>query len=157
METDVLLERVHHAPAQRFRLRDVFETRPFERERGRGRPQDVTGGDVAGHAGARDSFDQDAGGARRKPRYLNDSTDDAGPVQVSRGGLLLFAVALGDQQDDLVLRQRGFDGGKRRRTANEEGNDYIGENDDIPQRQDRYPVRRRDALVVPLKSLWQND
>jgi hypothetical protein len=76
-------------------------------------------------------------------------------MQVSRRGLLLLAVPLSDEQDDLVLGERCLNGGKRCRTPNEQGNYYIGENDDIPQRQDRNPVRRGDALVIPLKDLRQ--
>jgi hypothetical protein len=76
-------------------------------------------------------------------------------MEVSGCRLLLFAVALRDQQNDFVFRQRGLDGRERRRAPNQKGDDYIGENDDIPQRQDRYPVRRRDGLVIPLKDLRQ--
>jgi hypothetical protein len=76
-------------------------------------------------------------------------------MQVSGRGLLLLAVPLSDEQDDLVLGEGCLDGSKRRGAPDEERNDYIGENDNIPQRQDRNPVRRRDALVVPLKSLRQ--
>ena len=155
VKADVLLERVHHAPAQRFRLRNVLRTGPIERERGCGRPQDVSSWDVASDAGAGDPFNEDARGARRKARYLNNPSDDARPMQISRRGLLFLAVALGDEQDDLVLREGGLDRGERGRTSNEEGNDYVGENDNIPQRQDRNPVRRRDALVIPLKDLRQ--
>jgi hypothetical protein len=155
METDVLLERVHHAPAERFSFCDVLRTRTLEREGCCGRSQDIAGGDVASDAGAGDSFDEDARRAGRKARYLNDAPDYPRPMQVSRRGLLLLAVALRDEQDDLVLGERCLDGGKGCRTPNEQGDDYIGENDNIPQRQDRNPVRRRDALVVPLKSLRQ--
>jgi hypothetical protein len=76
-------------------------------------------------------------------------------MEVSRRGLLLFAVALRDQQNDLVFRERGLDCGKRSWSPNEKRNDYIGENDDIPQRQNRNPVRRGDALVIPLENLGQ--
>jgi hypothetical protein len=155
MEADVLLERIHHAPAQRFGLRDVRWTRPFEREGRSGRSQDVACGDVAGYASASDSFDEDARGPGGKSRHLDDASDDAGAVEISSRWLLLLAVTLCDEQDDLVLGQRCLDGSKRRGAPNEERNDYIGENDNIPQRQDRNPVRRRDALVVPLKSLRQ--
>jgi hypothetical protein len=40
-------------------------------------------------------------------------------VQVSGGGLLLFAVALRDQEQDLVFRQCRLDRGQRSRPANE--------------------------------------
>jgi hypothetical protein len=111
---------------------------------------------VARDAGAGDSFDEDARGAGREPGDLHDPPDDPGSVQVSGRWLLLLSIALGDEKDDLVLRHRRFDCGQRRRSPHEEGNYYIGENDDIPKRQDRDAVRRRDAFVVALKSLRQS-
>jgi hypothetical protein len=77
-------------------------------------------------------------------------------VKVSGGRLLLLSVALSDQQNDLVFREGSLDCCERRRATYEERDDYIGENDNIPKRKDRNPVRRRDALVVALKSLWQD-
>ena len=55
-----------------------------------------------------------------------------------------------------LLRERGFDCGERCGPADEKRDYYIGENDNIPKRKDRNTVRRRDGLVVALKSLWQN-
>jgi hypothetical protein len=74
-------------------------------------------------------------------------------VQVRRRRLLFLAVALGDKQQDLVFRQRCFDSGQRSWSPYEQGDNYIGENDNIPKRQDRNPVRRRDAFVIALESL----
>jgi hypothetical protein len=76
-------------------------------------------------------------------------------MQIGSGRLLLLSVALGDEQDDLVFRERGLDRRKRRGAANQKRNDYIGENDNIPKRKDRNPVRRRDAFIVALKYLRQ--
>jgi hypothetical protein len=78
-------------------------------------------------------------------------------MQIGRRRLLLFSVTLGDKQDDLVFRQSGFDRRERRGTPHQQRNDYIGENDNIPKGKDRNPVRRRDALVVALKGLRQDD
>jgi hypothetical protein len=78
-------------------------------------------------------------------------------MQIGRRRLLLFSVTLGDKQDDLVFRQSGFDRRKRRGAPHQERNDDIGENDNIPKWKDRNPVRRRDALVVALKGLRQDD
>jgi hypothetical protein len=76
-------------------------------------------------------------------------------VQIGGCRLLLFTVSLRNEQDDLVLGQRGFDRCERCGPPDEERDDYIGENDNIPKRKDRDPVRRRDALVVALESLRQ--
>jgi hypothetical protein len=69
--------------------------------------------------------------------------------------LLLLPIPLGDKQDDLVFGERCFDCCERRWPPNEQWNDYIGENDNIPKRKDRNAVRRRDALVVALEGLGQ--
>ena len=76
-------------------------------------------------------------------------------MEVSGGWLLLFPVTLSDEQNDLVFGERRLDRGELRRSPHEKWDYYIGENDDIPKRQDRNAVRRRDALVVSLKSLGQ--
>jgi hypothetical protein len=76
-------------------------------------------------------------------------------VQVSGGRLLFLSVSLRDEQNDLVLGESSLDGGQRRGTSHQERDDYIGKNDNIPKRKDRNTVRRRDALVVALKSLRQ--
>jgi hypothetical protein len=85
---------------------------------------------------------------------LHNASDHARAVEIGSGWLLLFTVALGDEQDDLVFRERGFDGRERSRSPNEQRDYYIGENDNIPKRKDRNAVRRRDALVIPLKD-WR--
>ena len=76
-------------------------------------------------------------------------------MQIRSGRLLLLAVALGDEQNELVLGERCLNGGQRRRAANEERDYYIGENDNITERKDRNPIRRRDGLTVALKDLGQ--
>jgi hypothetical protein len=76
-------------------------------------------------------------------------------VQIGSRGLLLLAIALRDEENDLVFREGGFDGGKRCRPSDQERDYYVGENDNIPKREDRNAVRRRDGLIVPLKSLRQ--
>jgi hypothetical protein len=155
VKADILFERIHHAPAERFRLGDILGARTFEREGRGGGPQDISGGDVAGHPGAGDSFDENTRRACRQARNLYHASDDARPVEVGGRRLLLFAVALRDQQNNLVFCQRRLDSRERSRASDEKGDDYIGENDDIPQRQDRNPVRRGDRLVIPLKNLRQ--
>ena len=137
------------APQTRRTLRPATST-------GRGTPRRATRcADVAGDRGASDSLDQHSRRAGGKPGYLYDSTDDAGAVQVGRGRLLLLSVALRDQENDLVFRERGLDGGEGCRPTDQQRDYYIGENDNIPKRKDRNPVRRRDALVVPLKNWGQ--
>ena len=74
-------------------------------------------------------------------------------MEIGRGGFLFLTVALGDEQDDFVFRDRGFDGRERSRSSDEQRDYYIGENDNIPKRKDRNAVRRRDAFVVAFKSL----
>jgi hypothetical protein len=155
VKSDVFLERVHHPAAQCLRLRRIYGARAVEREGSSGGAEYVAGGDVACHPGAGDSFHQHSRRACRKPGHLHDAADDAGAVQVSRCGFLFLSVALGDQQNELVFRERGFDGRERSRPSNEQRDDYIGENDNIPKRKDRDPVRRRDALVVAYKSWGQ--
>jgi hypothetical protein len=76
-------------------------------------------------------------------------------MQIGSRGFLLLTVSLGNEQNDLVFGECGFDCRERGGPPNQERNDYIWENDNIPKRQDRNPVRRRDALVVSLKNLWQ--
>src|SRR5437868_12116693 len=77
-------------------------------------------------------------------------------MQIRGGGLPLFPVALRDEEDDLVFGEPGFDRRERCRTPDQKGDDYIGKNDDIPKRQDRNPVRRRDGFIVALESLGQD-
>src|SRR6267378_8166773 len=127
----------------------------IERKRRHRRAKDVAGRHVAGYSRAGDSFHEDPRGAGGKPRHLNDATYYPCAVQVSGGGLLLLSVPLRDEQNDLVLGESCLDCGQRRGTSHQERDDYIGKNDNIPQRKDRNPVRRRDALVVALKSLRQ--
>jgi hypothetical protein len=74
-------------------------------------------------------------------------------MEIGRGRLLLLTVALCDQQQDLVFRQRGFDCREGSWSPHQKWDNYIGENDNIPKRQDRNPVRRRDALIIALESL----
>ena len=155
VEADVLLERVHHPPAQRFSLGRTLRSRPLEWERGRGGTEHVACWYVAGDPRAGDSFDQDTRGAGGKSGDLDDPPDDAGAVQVGSGGLLLLAVALRHQENDLVLGKGRLDGGKRGRPPDEERDYYVGKNDNIPKREDRNPVRRRDGLIVPLEGLRQ--
>jgi hypothetical protein len=154
VETDVFLERVHYAAADGFGLW-ILRAAAIEWKWKRGRAEHISGGDVTRDAGAGDSFDEHARGASRESRDLDDASDDARSVQVSGRWFLFLSVALGDQQDDLVIRHRRFDCGQRRRSPHEERNYYIGENDNIPKRKDRDAVRRRDGLVVALKSLRQ--
>jgi hypothetical protein len=78
-------------------------------------------------------------------------------VKVSGGWFLLFPVALGDEEDNLVLRERGLDGRQGCGPADQQRDYYVGENDNIPKRKDRNAVRRRDGLVVALKGLGQDD
>jgi hypothetical protein len=74
-------------------------------------------------------------------------------VEIRRRRFLLLAVALGNEQDDLVFSESCLDGGEGRRPPHEERNYHIGEYDDIPKREDRNAVRRRDRLIIPLKGL----
>ena len=76
-------------------------------------------------------------------------------MQVGSGGFLLFSVALGDEQNDLVFCESCFDRRQRRRTSHQKRDYDIGEYDNIPKGKDRNPVRRRDTLTIPLKNLWQ--
>jgi hypothetical protein len=155
VEADVLLEGVENATAECFGLRYILGSRTFEREgRSRG-PQNIAGGDVTGDAGAGDSFNQNACRSGGKPRHLHHSSDNAGAMKVSGGGFLLFAVALRNQQNQLVFRQRCLDRSQGCRPSNEQRNYYIRENDDITERQDRDPVRSRDGLIVTLEDLGQ--
>jgi len=155
VEADVLLERVHHPPAQCLRLGCILSARPLEREGRRGRAQHIARRDVSGDSGAGDSLDQHPRRAGGKPGYLHYLADHAGAVQVCRRGLLLLSIALRDEEDGLVFRERCLDGGEGCRAPDQQRDYYIGENDNIPKRKDRDPVRRRDALVVPLKNRRQ--
>src|SRR6266545_4345018 len=74
-------------------------------------------------------------------------------MKIRRGGLLLFAVALRDEQEELVLRHCGFYGGEGGSPADEERDDDIRENDNIPERQHRDAIGCRNAFVVPLEYL----
>src|SRR5687768_7929118 len=76
-------------------------------------------------------------------------------MQVGGGGLLLFTVPLGNEQDQLVFGKSRLDRRKGRGPPHEQRDDNVGENDDITKRKNRDPVRCRDALVVPLKGLRQ--
>ena len=69
--------------------------------------------------------------------------------------LLLFPIALSYEQNDLVFRERSLNRGERCGATNEQRNYDVWKNDNIPEWKDRNPVRRRDAFVVPLKSLRQ--
>src|SRR5438105_11320253 len=153
METYILLEGIENAPAERFRLRRVFGAGTRKRKRRCRRAQDVGLWDVAGHARASDSLYQNAGGARRQPRYLNDASNDAGAMEICGRGLLLLTVTLRDEQNDLVFRQGCIDGSEESGPSNEEGDDYIRKNDNIPKRQDRNPVRGRNTFIVALENL----
>ena len=74
-------------------------------------------------------------------------------MEISGCRLLLLAVPLRNEQKNLILCQRGFDCRQRRGPPDEERNDYVRKNDNIPKRQNRDPVRRRDGFIVALKSL----
>jgi hypothetical protein len=154
VEADVLFEGIQNASTQCFGLR-VVRARSLEWERRRRRAQDIPGGDVAGDASPGDSFHENPSGSGGKSRHLDHASDYASAVQIRGGRLLLLPIALGDQQDDLIFRERRLNRCQRCGAPYQKGNDYIGENDNIPKRKDRNPVRRRDALVVALKGLWQ--
>ena len=74
-------------------------------------------------------------------------------MKIGRRRLLLFTVTLSDEQDDLVFRQCRLDGSERGGAPDEQRDDYIGENDDIPKRQDRNSIRCRDGFIVALEDL----
>src|ERR1700737_1138986 len=155
VEADVLLERVEDPSTKRLGL-GIRCPRSFERKRRDRRAQDVAGRDVAGDPRAGDSFHEDARGTGRQPRDLDDAPDYARSVQIGSGRLLLLSVTLRHEQNDLVLGESSLDGRQRCWTSHQERDHYIGKNDNIPKRKDRDPVRRRDALVVALKSLRQD-
>ncbi len=46
--------------------------------------------------------------------------------------LLLFPIALSDEQNDLVFRERSLDRGERCGATNEQRDYDVGENDNIP-------------------------
>ena len=82
------------------------------------------------------AFDQHANRAVGQFQQLHRGGDDAEVVQRIAVGVVLIGIELGDEEQLLVLGHRRFERGDRFVAADEQGDDPVGENDDVAQRQD---------------------
>jgi len=93
----------------------------------------------------------DAGALRPGDQHLDagwrlshpiDVGDGAGGVEVGLRGFVGLRVLLRHQQNLLVLLHREGDGGDRGAPSHRQGHDQLGEDDVVPQRDERDPPQR---------------
>ncbi len=102
--------------------------------------------DDALDAGALRAFDQHLDRAIGQLQHLQDVRDAADLVDVLGFGLVLRRVLLRDQHDAFAGFHRSFERLDRLRTADEQRNDHVREDDHVAQRQQRQGrgFRRQD-------------
>ena len=91
---------------------------------------------VARDARAADALDEHLGGAIRIARDLEDAPDDPDAEEVLRPRLVHVGALLGDEEDPAVLGERRLDRRERGRPPDEQRDDHVREDDDIPERHD---------------------
>ncbi len=67
-----------------------------------------------------------------KLRDLDEANHGAHPVEGRGVGLLDLGIALGHEEEEPVPAPGGLEGGDRRGPADEEGEDHVGEEDQVP-------------------------
>ncbi len=87
-------------------------------------------------AEALDPLHHEAQRAVREPEHLVDVGEGTRPVEVALRGVVYRGVALGDDADDLALLDRVVDEGDGALPGHREGQDGLGEEQGVPQRQD---------------------
>ena len=100
------------------------------------RRQMGTAGVELAQPGARAALDQHAHGAVGQLQQLQHGGGDADLVQVGAAGIVLGGVELRDQENLLVGRHRRLQRGHRLVAPDEQRDDHVREDDDVPQRQD---------------------
>ena len=85
--------------------------------------------------------------------HLVDVGERADPEEVALDGVVHGGIALGDHADDLALAHRVVDEGHRALARHRQGQDGVGEQDGVPQRQDgqlgRAPRRGSPRCTPP--------
>jgi hypothetical protein len=90
-----------------------------------------------GNLGAIGALDQHLDRPVRQLQQLQNARDGADRVQVARSRIVDIRTALGDQQDLLAARHRGFQRSHGLLASDEQRNDHMREDDHVAQRQDR--------------------
>ena len=134
VELDVLLELRDHRPGQRFEV--LLAARLVLDRLGVGLEERLGPGE-APDPRPPGAFDQDLDRAVGQLQKLQHGADGADRVDVVRAGVVLAGVALRDQQYLLVVVHDVFEGADRFLAPDEERDDHVREDDDVPQRQDR--------------------
>ena len=92
---------------------------------------------VALHLGAGGAFDQHLDRAVGQLEQLQDAGERAHLVDGAGRRIIVRGILLGGEQDEGVRAHHFFQRLDRLLAPDEERNDHVGEDDDIPQRQDR--------------------
>ncbi len=144
-EGDRLLETFLHAPDERLELlrgrhrRRLHDARHLRAEVGL-LPQ------VRVDLDPREPLHEEPDPAVGELQHPHHRGGGAGLEEVGRPGILDGAVALGDEDEDALLRERRIDGGDRLLARDRERHDDVGEEDDVLQREDGKDVGDRDGL-----------
>ena len=92
---------------------------------------------TADQASALNALDQDPDRAVRQLQQLHRRRDDAEIVKCIPVGIVFARIELGDEEQLLFGRHRGLERRNGLLAADEQGNDPLGEYNDVAQRQDR--------------------
>ena len=79
---------------------------------------------------------------------LEHGSNHAEIVEIIAAGIVLARIELGDEENFLVRRHRGFECCDRFVATHEERNDHVRENDDVAERQDRIGLRHIGYMVA---------
>ena len=134
VELDVLLELADDGARQRFDLALVH--RLFFKRRGVGLEELRIVG-VARNPRARAAFDENLHGAVGQLQQLQNGADRADLVDVGGFRVVVARILLRGEQDLFIVLHDVFERAHGFIAADEERNDHMGKNDDVPQREHR--------------------
>ena len=136
VELDILIEEPERRTHQDIRL-PLVQGQAFAQGRHR-RDEDIQGLGVALDARPTHPLHQDLDGADRQLQQLQHIGQGPDLVQIGGPGLIGFSALLRDEQDLLVAGHGAIQGPDGLVPANEERNDHVRIDDDVPQGQDRH-------------------
>ena len=139
VQLDVVFELADHRAGQRLHL-DLVE-RVVGQRLGIGLIK-LVGADVFAHLGAPGALDQHLDGAVRQLQELQHGSERSGREDGVGGWIVVGRVHLRGQQDELVGLHHVLESADRFLPTHKEGDDHVGEHDDIAQRQHRIGIDR---------------
>ena len=133
VELDVLLELRDHRAGQRLDFLAVLVA--LAHLAGAGDEERIDLGEFL-DLGAHAAFDQHLHGAVGQLQQLQDRADRADRIHVGRARIVLGRVALGDEENLLILLHHVFERAHGLLAAHEQGHDHVREDHDVPERKD---------------------